>query len=118
LPIAFGEREYDLVGLLQLARDNSLDVWMPDILRIGGVTRWLQSVHLADELGLQIAPHFYKEYDVPLMCTIRSAWFAEYFDWINSTIDNVMKIDNGCAVPHSEPGWGFRFIDKHLNELD
>jgi L-alanine-DL-glutamate epimerase-like enolase superfamily enzyme len=105
LPIAFGEREYDLMGLLQLARNNSLDVWMPDILRIGGVTRWLQSVYLADELGLQ-------------MCTVRSAWFAEYFDWIDSTIDHAMKIDNGCAIPHSEPGWGFRFLDEYLSELD
>ena len=52
------------------------------------------------------------------MCTIRSAWFAEYFDWIDSTIDHAMKIDNGCAIPHSEPGWGFRFLDEHLSELD
>lgn len=117
ISLAMGEREYSTMALRELATRNALDIWQPDILRIGGVEAWLESAALAKSFHLPVLPHFYKDYDVPLLCTITNGVGAESFDWIDPLIDNPMTIQDGCAQPHDRPGWGFGFIDDRLTEI-
>ena len=37
IALAMGEREYDLEALKNLIRLNALDLWQPDLIRLGGV---------------------------------------------------------------------------------
>ncbi len=117
ISLAMGEREYDTLPLRELASRNALDIWQPDILRIGGVEKWRESAALAQSFNLPVLPHYYKDYDVPLLCTISNGVGAESFDWIDSLIDNPMVIQDGFAKPHTLPGWGFNFIDDKLTEI-
>ena len=117
MKLALGEREYDLVALRELAGRKALDLWQPDILRLGGVEGWLDSAALAAEHQLPVLPHFYKEYDTPLACTIPHAHGVESFDWVDGLIDRPLRIENGFAYPSDAPGWGFRFKDAVLKEL-
>lgn len=59
-------------------------------------------------------PHYYKDYDVPLLCTVRKPYGAESFDWIDGIIDNTMRIENGYAYPREGAGWGFSFKPEAL----
>lgn len=115
--LAMGEREYDTVPLRELARRNALDLWQPDILRLGGVEGWLDSAALARAHHLPVLPHFYKEYDAALCCTIPDAYGVESFDWVDGLIDRPQRIENGRAFPAEAPGWGFQFKDAGLTEL-
>ena len=115
--LAMGEREFDLVPLRELARRNALDLWQPDILRLGGVEGWLDSAALARAHHLPVLPHYYKEYDAVLCCTIPDAYGVESFDWVDGLIDRPLKIENGRAFPADAPGWGFSFRDEALTEL-
>ncbi|AXT51300.1 mandelate racemase/muconate lactonizing enzyme family protein [Aquimarina sp. BL5] len=117
ISLAMGEREFDTLPLRELVTRNALDIWQPDILRIGGVEAWRESAALANSFHLPVLPHYYKDYDVPLLCTIPNGVGAESFDWVDPLIDNPMKIDDGYAKPHDIPGWGFTFIDDHLTEI-
>lgn len=117
IQLAMGEREFDLVPLRELARRQALDLWQPDILRLGGVEGWLDSAALAREHGLPVLPHYYKEYDVPLCCTIPDAYGVESFDWVDGIIDRPLRIENGFAYPSEKPGWGFSFKPTALREL-
>jgi len=117
ISIAMGEREYSTLPLRELIRLNAIDIWQPDILRLGGVEAWRDSAALAKSNHIPVLPHYYKDYDVPLLCTISNGKGAESFDWIDPLIDHPLKIDNGMARPHSRPGWGFSFEDKYLVEL-
>jgi len=117
ISLAMGEREFDTLPLRELATRNAIDIWQPDILRIGGVEQWRASAALADSFHLPVLPHYYKDYDVPLLCTISNGVGAESFDWIDPLIDNPMVIKDGYAVPHQLPGWGFSFIDDKLEEI-
>lgn len=117
ISLAMGEREYDTLPLRELATRNALDIWQPDILRIGGVEAWRESTALAKSFHLPVLPHFYKDYDVPLLCTISNGMGAESFDWVDPLIDNPMQICDGYAKPHDLPGWGFNFLDEHLTEI-
>lgn len=118
ISLAMGEREYSTTALRELAKLNAIDIWQPDILRIGGVEAWRNSAALAQAYGIPVLPHYYKDYDVPLLCTITNGAGAESFDWIDPLIDNPLIIENGYANPRESAGWGFHFKDAYLSEVD
>ncbi|MTI60326.1 MAG: mandelate racemase/muconate lactonizing enzyme family protein [Firmicutes bacterium] len=117
IALAMGEREYDLEALKTLIAKNAIDLWQPDIIRIGGVEGWLNSAAVADAYNIPVLPHYYKDYDVPLLSTVSSPYGAESFDWINDIIDNTMKIEAGYAYPRDKAGWGFEFKKEFLQEV-
>ena len=117
ISLAMGEREYSILPLRELLQRNAIDIWQPDILRLGGVEAWRSSAALAASYNIPVLPHYYKDYDIPLLCTIPNGAGAESFDWIDPLIDHPLQIVNGFATPHDRPGWGFSFKDKFLAEI-
>ncbi len=117
ISLAMGEREYDCEALKHLIGINALDMWQPDIVRLGGVESWLASSAVANAYNLPALPHYYKDYDVPLLCTIPNAYGSESFDWIDGIIDNVMRVEDGYAYPRTGPGWGFTFNAESMTEV-
>jgi L-alanine-DL-glutamate epimerase-like enolase superfamily enzyme len=117
ISLAMGEREFNTVALRELASRDAIDLWQPDILRLGGVEGWRDSAALAGSLGVPVLPHYYKEYDVPLLMTIPTGRGSESFDWVDPLITNPVRMVNGFAYPSEEPGWGFRFKDDFLTEM-
>jgi L-alanine-DL-glutamate epimerase-like enolase superfamily enzyme len=117
ISLAMGEREFDMVPLRELIRREAIDLWQPDILRLGGVEQWRESAALAMAHHIPVLPHFYKEYDVPLLMTVPNAFGAESFDWIDPLITHPIRMENGFAFPTNRPGWGFEFKDEFLHEI-
>lgn len=117
ISLAMGEREYDSLPLRQLLQQKAIDIWQPDLLRIGGVEAWRQSAALAASYHIPVLPHYYKDYDVSLVCSIPNGAGVESFDWIDPLIDRPMQVQDGYAIPHDRPGWGFNFIDECLEEI-
>jgi L-alanine-DL-glutamate epimerase-like enolase superfamily enzyme len=117
ISIAMGEREYSLTPLRELLQRNAIDIWQPDILRLGGVEAWRNSAALAASFNVSVLPHYYKDYDIPLLCTISNGAGAESFDWIDTLIDYPLEIKDGMATPHQTPGWGFKFKDEYLRQV-
>ena len=117
ISLAMGEREFDTEALKHLVARNAIDLWQPDIVRIGGVEPWRDSAALAHAHHLPVLPHYYKDYDVPLLCTIPNGYGAESFDWIDELIDNTMEINNGMARPRQDPGWGFSFLTGNMKQI-
>lgn len=117
ISLAMGEREFDTEALKNLIARNAIDLWQPDIIRIGGVESWRDSASLANAYHLPVLPHYYKDYDVPLLCTIPNGYGAESFDWIDELIDSPMEINNGMARPRQKPGWGFSFLHDRIQQI-
>ena len=117
MSIATGEREFDTVTLRELIRRDAIDLWQPDLLRLGSVEAWRASAALAHAHHIPVLPHYYKEYDVPLLLTVPNAYGAESFDWVDGLITNPIRMKDGFAYPNDGDGWGFSFKDEHLSEL-
>jgi len=117
MSIATGEREFDTVTLRELIRRDAIDLWQPDLLRLGGVEAWRASAALAQAHHIPVLPHYYKEYDVPLLMTVPNAYGAESFDWVDDLITHPIRMKDGFAYPNDGPGWGFSFKDDGLKEL-
>ena len=117
ISLAMGEREYSTLPLRELLQRKAIDIWQPDILRIGGVEAWRNSAALAAAHQVPVLPHFYKDYDISLLATIPNGAGIESFDWIDPLIDHPVGFDNGYAVPSDKPGWGFTFKDVFLEPV-
>ncbi|WP_256009832.1 mandelate racemase/muconate lactonizing enzyme family protein [Desertivirga xinjiangensis] len=117
ISLAMGEREYDTLPLVALLQRKAIDIWQPDLLRIGSVEAWRESAALANSYHVPVLPHYYKDYDVPLVCSVPNGLGVESFDWIDPLIDQPMLVRDGFAYPHEGPGWGFNFIDELLTEI-
>jgi len=118
ISLAMGEREFDTVALRELIARNALDLWQPDLLRLGSVEAWRDSAALAAAHNIPVLPHYYKEYDVPLLMTVPMAFGAESFDWVDDLITNPIRMSDGFAYTNQQPGWGFSFRDEYLTALD
>jgi len=117
ISLAMGEREFDTVALRELIARNAIDLWQPDLLRLGSVEAWRDSAALAAANDIPVLPHYYKEYDVPLLMTVQKAFGAESFDWIDDLITSPVRMQDGFAYPSDDPGWGFSFKHQHLVEM-
>ena len=117
ISLAMGEREFDTVALRELIARNALDLWQPDLLRLGSVEAWRESAALAAANNIPVLPHYYKEYDVPLLTAIPKAFGAESFDWVDDLITKPILMKDGWAYPNQDPGWGFSFKPEQLHEL-
>lgn len=118
ISLAMGEREFDTLALRELIRREAIDLWQPDILRLGGVEAWRDSAALAAAHRIPTLPHYYKEYDVPLLLTVPLAYGSESFDWVDGLVTHPIRMENGYAYPNEGPGWGFSFREDKLEELD
>lgn len=117
ISLAMGEREYSTVALRELIGRRALDLWQPDLIRLGGVEAWRDSAALANAYNIPVLSHYYKDYDVPLLATVANPYGAESFDWIDAIIDEPMTIQNGFALQREGNGWGFRFLPQHMTEV-
>lgn len=117
ISLAMGEREYDMIALKSLLQRKAIDIWQPDLLRIGGVESWRESACLADAHNVPVLPHYYKDYDVSLACTVPNGKGIESFDWIDPIIDSPLTVKDGYAFLQDRPGWGFNFLDKALQKI-
>lgn len=117
IALAMGEREYDTLALRELTARRAIDLWQPDLLRLGSVEAWRDSAAIAAAHDVPVLPHYYRDYDVPLLCTIGNGRGAESFDWIDGIVDAPMCVEGGFARPRETPGWGFRFRESALSPL-
>ncbi len=117
LSLAIGEREFDSTALRELISRDAIDLWQPDLLRLGSVEAWRASAALAGAHNIPVLPHYYKEYDVPLLMTVPNAFGAESFDWVDPLITHPIRMENGFAYPTDRPGWGFSFKEQFLTQM-
>src|ERR1700735_1595284 len=58
-PVMLGENFYGPRAMHEAIRAQACDLVMPDLMRIGGVTGWLQAAAVADVAGLPVSSHLY-----------------------------------------------------------
>jgi L-alanine-DL-glutamate epimerase-like enolase superfamily enzyme len=117
MSLAMGEREFDTVALRELIARKGIDLWQPDLLRLGSVEAWRDSAALAAAYNIPTLPHYYKEYDVPLLVCTLNVMGAESFDWVDDLITSPIRMEGGFAYPTEAPGWGFDFKEEFLTAL-
>lgn len=108
-PIATGEMLASVAEHERLIAARACDILQPDAPRIGGITQFLRLMTLADQAGLDVAPHFAMEIHLHLAaCYPRETW-VEHFDWLDPLFEERLETRDGRMLVPDRPGLGITF---------
>ena len=93
--IATGEMLSSVAEHINLIEHRSADIIQPDAPRIGGITPFLRLAAMADQAGLQLAPHFAMEIHVHLAAAYPREPWVEHFEWLNPLFNERLETSNG-----------------------
>ncbi|WP_432561279.1 L-talarate/galactarate dehydratase [Kineococcus sp. SYSU DK003] len=106
-PVATGEMLSSVGEHLALVEHRSADVIQPDAPRIGGITPFLRLATIADQAGLDLAPHFAMEIHLHLAATYPREPWVEHFEWLNPLFEERLETKDGRMLVPDRPGLGF-----------
>jgi L-alanine-DL-glutamate epimerase-like enolase superfamily enzyme len=105
--IATGEMLSSVSEHINLIDNRSVDIIQPDAPRIGGITPFLRLAALADQAGLQLAPHFAMEIHLHLAAAYPREPWVEHFEWLNPLFNERLETHQGRMIVPNRPGLGF-----------
>lgn len=111
-PVSIGENIYGPRSFMDAVRAEAADVYMPDLMRIGGVTGWMRAAAIAGAAGLPLSSHLYPEVSAHLLRASESADWLEYRDWGNPIIAQPFEVIEGQAIVPDRPGNGIEWDEK------
>ncbi|GAA1112909.1 L-talarate/galactarate dehydratase [Arthrobacter flavus] len=111
-PIATGEMLSSVNEHIDLISHRSVDIIQPDAPRIGGITPFLRLAALADQAGLQLAPHFAMEIHLHLAAAYPREPWVEHFEWLNPLFNERLETVDGRMIVPNRPGLGFTLSEQ------
>jgi L-alanine-DL-glutamate epimerase-like enolase superfamily enzyme len=108
VPILAGETMYDLRMFRDFMVARAIGIAQPDVLKLGGITGWLEVAALARAFGLPVVPaaHNMMQLDVQLMAAIPHGLMLEHIPWLTPVFERPVRIERGHALVPQEPGAG------------
>lgn len=97
-PIQSGENWWGPLAVQQAITANASDLIMPDAMKIGGVSGWLEACNLGEQDKIPLSTHLWPELNAQLLCLAPTAHWLEYNDWWSVVIADPLQIRDGESV--------------------
>ncbi|MGE3928134.1 MAG: mandelate racemase/muconate lactonizing enzyme family protein, partial [Lautropia sp.] len=117
IPVCGGENDYGLTGFARLLDGGCVDIVMPDLQRVGGVSEWMRVAALADARRLRVTPHVFPEISVHLAAAVPNGFWLEYVPWWDVLFERVPALADGCLSPPDAPGLGLAFAWDRIDGM-
>lgn len=115
-PIQCGENWWGIDDMqLSLSMESS-NLVMPDVMKIGGVSAWLEAAALASAYRVPMSNHLWPELSAQLLSVTPTADWLEYCDWWNPVIKNPLIVKNGYAELDDQSGSGVEWNEKMIEK--
>ena len=108
-PVQIGENIYGPRSFFDAVQAQAADLYMPDLMRIGGVTGWMRAAAIAGAAGHPMSSHLYPEVSAHLLRATETADWLEWRDWGNPIIAQPFEVVDGHAVVPDRPGNGIEW---------
>jgi len=115
-PIQIGENIYGPRSFLDAVRAEAADLYMPDLMRIGGVTGWMRAAAIAGAAGHPMSSHLYPEVSAHLLRATESADWLEYRDWGNPIVAEPFEVVDGQCIVPDRPGNGIEWNEDAVRK--
>ena len=116
-PVQIGENIYGPRAFYQSVAAGTADLYMPDLMRIGGVTGWMRAAAIAGAAGYPLSSHLYPLVSAHLLRVSESADWLEWSDWAEPILAEPFTVNNGYATVSDKPGnsieWNEAGIKKY-----
>jgi len=118
IPIQTGENWWGIADMQRSLDAGGSDHAMPDVMKIGGVTGWLDSASLAHGQAMPVSSHLFTEISTHLMSATPTAHRLEILDVAGAILADPVKISgDGTISPTDLPGsaieWDKAAIEKY-----
>jgi mandelate racemase len=115
VPIQTGENWWFPRGMADAVAAGASDLAMLDVMKIGGVTGWMQAAALADAASLPVSSHIFVEASAHLLAATPTAHWLEYLDLAGPVLLDPPKPESGKVTARG-PGLGLEW-DEHAIAL-
>jgi mandelate racemase len=105
-PVMLGENFYGPRAMAEAIRAQACDLVMPDLMRIGGVTGFLQAAAIADASGIPMSSHLYPEVSGHLLRVTPTRHWLEWQDWAHPVLARPFEVRSGELHLPDVPGNG------------
>jgi L-alanine-DL-glutamate epimerase-like enolase superfamily enzyme len=120
-PIGIGENVYTIYQFRDYMVQDAVDYIQADLVRVGGITPYLEIADLALAFNRPMAPHFMLELSAPILCCLPNAYIAEDTDGGSlsalGALRNPIPVVDGHMTPNGLPGhgleWDVEYFEKH-----
>jgi mandelate racemase len=116
-PVQIGENIYGPRSFAEAVRARAADLYMPDLMRIGGVTGWMRAAAIAGAAGYPLSSHLYPEVSAHLLRATESADWLEWRDWGNPIIAEPLKVEDGHVTVPDRPGNGIEWDEDAVRRF-
>ena len=112
-PIQAGENWWFPRGFAEAIAAGASDFIMPDVMKVGGVTGWLQVAGQADAASIPMSSHLFAEVSAHLLAVTPTAHWLEFLDFAGTILANPAEIVDG-AVTARGPGLGIAWNEPAI----
>ncbi len=115
-PVQTGENWWGLPDMTKAIVADASDYVMPDVMKIGGVSGWMDAAWLAAANDLPVSSHLFVEVSSHLLAVTLTAHRLEWFDVARSINETPLSVNNGAVIAHDLPGIGLSWNEKAIAE--
>ena len=108
-PVQIGENFSGPSTVATAARLGAMDYVMVDLMRIGGVSGWLEAAAIAGQAGMHLSSHLYPEVSAHLLAASPIAHWLEYVDWAEPILEAPLEIASASVLLTDAAGTGVRW---------
>jgi mandelate racemase len=105
LPIQTGENWWFPSDAAKAFEAGACDFAMPDVMKIGGVTGWMQVTALAAARGIPVSSHLFTETSAHVLAATPTAHWLEHLDVAGLVLQEPLQVVDGMITPRG-PGLG------------
>ncbi len=116
-PIQGGENHWGPGDMARAIQANALDVVMIDVMKIGGISGWIEASSLARAAGWPVSSHLFPEASAHLMCADPGAHWLEWVDWANPVLKEPYAVIDGHVTPPDRPGMGLDWDEGAVSKF-
>ncbi len=116
-PLQIGENIYGPRSFLQFVNAEAADLYMPDLMRIGGVTGWMRAAAIAGAAGKPLSSHLYPEVSAHLLRVSESADWLEWRDWADPILARPFEVQDGHIIVPGTPGNGISWNEEAVRRF-
>lgn len=105
-PIQAGENWWGPLEFAKAIDAGASDFLMPDVMKVFGVTGWMDIAGHAAARNLRVSCHLFCEVSAQLLAATPTAHWLEYADWWSPVLAQPLEVKDGMAIPADRPGSG------------
>jgi mandelate racemase len=113
IPIQAGENWWFPRGFSEAIAANASDYIMPDLMKVGGVTGWLNVAGQAEAASIPMSSHLFAEASAHMLAVTPTAHWLEVLDFAGAILAHPIEIIDGTVTARG-PGLGLEWNEAAI----